>query len=165
MYSLPNDAPGKLKNLLIRWQDVAKHHPPTTDDLRFDDLVGEHSGLMLIEPVLFAEELRDLKHLRVGPEHALRTGAQLEGKLYSQFLNPKVLTRMLAVYAAVPKTGEPHYWQRMDNVYGAPPTEFCRLLLPLHDTSGNTDCLLASLVWKGDALATVSQDDLTSIAS
>lgn len=153
MYTLPKDAPGELRKLLKRWQDIAKHHRPKQSDLSFDDMVGEHPGLMLVEPVRSDERIVDLNHLRVGPAHLRRTGAQLEGKLYSQTLYPKVLDRMIAVYRSVLETGEPHYWQRINGVYGAPPIEFCRLLLPLYDDHGKAECLIGSWVWNNDLLA------------
>lgn len=165
MYTLPSDAPSKLKNLLKRWQDVAKDHPPTQRDLPFDGLVGEHPGLMLVEPVTSDKGITDLNHVRAGPAHVLHTGAKLQGKFYSQTLSPKVFERMVAVYRAVLETGEPHYWQRINGVYGAPPVEFSRLLLPLYDDRGEAECLIGSWVWKDDLPATVSQSDLAQSAN
>lgn len=165
MYTLPSDAPSRLNKLLKRWQDVAKHHPPTRDDLSFDDLVADHPGLMLIEPVWSGNGITDLNHLRVGPEHALRTGGQLQGRLYSQTLDQKVHERMVAVYRTVLETGEPHYWQRINGVYGAPPVEFSRLLLPLYDDHGQPECLIGCWVWKDDLPANMSQDKLGPMVS
>lgn len=162
MYTLPEDAPGKLKDLLNYWQRTARHHPPTQRDLAFDDLVVEHPGLMLIEPLLSDKGKIDLKHARVGPAHLRQTGTTLEGKLYSQILNPAVLDRMIAVYQTVLETGEPHYWQRINGVFGAPPDEFSRLLLPLYDSSGTAECLIGSWVWKDDEAATAPPDAVAS---
>ncbi|NNE21453.1 MAG: hypothetical protein HKN11_02475 [Rhizobiales bacterium] len=156
MYTLPNDAPDRLVVLLKYWQNTADHHPPTQHDLSFDELVDEHPGMMLIELVRSDDRGLDLKHVRVGPAHFRHTGQQLEGKLYSQTLYPKVLDRMIAVYQAVLETGEPHYWQRINGVFGAPPVEFSRLLLPLYDDEGNAHCLIGSWVWKDDEAVTAS---------
>lgn len=112
--------------------------------------------MMLIELVRSDDRGLDLKHVRVGPAHFRHTGQQLEGKLYSQTLYPKVLDRMIAVYQAVLETGEPHYWQRINGVFGAPPVEFSRLLLPLYDDEGNAHCLIGSWVWKDDEAVTSS---------
>ena len=114
--------------------------------------------MMLIEPVRSAEGLVDLMHVRVGPAHRAHTGAELEGKLYSETLDAKTFNRMIAVYRTVLETGEPHYWERIDGVYGAPPVEFCRLLLPLYDPQGEAECLLGSWVWKDEELAETNSD-------
>lgn len=148
MYTLPDDAPEKLVSLLERWQRISNQHPPTQHDLAFDDFVDEHPGLILVEPVWRGNDLLDLKYVQVGPEHDARNRKPLKGLLYSEALHARVLGRHVRAYGEVFTTGEPHYWEITNTVYGAPPQQWVRLLLPLYDEAGNAVMFLGSCVWK-----------------
>ena len=43
-------------------------------------------------------------------------------------------------------TGKPQYWEFVNSLYGSPPVEYSRLLLPLYNEAGQVICLLGSWV-------------------
>ena len=147
--NLPSDAPDKLTAFLARWQEIATTRTPTLADMAFEDLVGENPGLALIEPDWSSGSL-DFRYIKVGPEHAQRTGKQLEGKVFTKKLYPDAARRAIAAYRDVLNSGEPQYWELMNSVFGSPPIEYVRLLLPLHDDAGKVVAIIGNWVWKDD---------------
>ncbi len=147
LYQLPNDAPDKLVNLLAKWQATSKKHLPTEGDLPFKKLVAEHPGLMTVEPILGDGKLIDLRFVLVGPEHDKRNGVPVSGVLFSEALHAGVMRRHVRVYSQVLESGEPHYWEITNTIYGAPPQQYVRLLLPIYDKAGVMISFLGSCVW------------------
>ncbi|MGI9292991.1 MAG: hypothetical protein ACR2PS_03335 [Pseudomonadales bacterium] len=133
--------------LLERWQDVSNRHPPTKNELVFDELVFQHPGLFLSEPVWNGDDLVDLRYEKVGPEHDARNGRTVQGLFYSEALHARIWPRSVRAYSEVLKTGEPHYWEIINTAYGAPPQRYVRLLLPLYDAHGRAASFLGSRVW------------------
>lgn len=147
MYTLPDDAPGCLVSLLEHWQSVSRKHPPTQTDFMFDELVAARGGLFLAEPVKRQDGQDDVRYIRVGPEHQVHSRRELSNGSFSDTTHPNMLTRVIDSYIQVMQTGQPQYWEFVNTVYGSPPVEVQRLLLPLYDDKGVFDCFLGECIW------------------
>ena len=104
---LPEDVPVALVSLLALWRDISIRRIPTLDDLVFDDLLGAHPGLFLVDPVQNCDDRFDLKLRRTGPELAKRIGQNLDGALASQTLGPHFTDRLARIVPQMIETGEP----------------------------------------------------------
>jgi len=151
-YVLPEDAPSEIAELLERWKRVCKQHPPTQVDLSFDELVVEYPGLFLVDPTPELDGSLDPIFVRAGPECKKRIRKDMEGLPYSRSINPRVLAQVNRIYPHIIATGEPHYWEITNALYGAPPQQYHRLLLPLYDAGGSASHLLGLCIWIDDQL-------------
>ncbi|MGI9357307.1 MAG: hypothetical protein ACR2PF_19395 [Rhizobiaceae bacterium] len=151
-YSLPNDAPSDLLELLERWKHVWKQHPPTQRDFLFDELVVEYPGLFLVDPSPERDGDFDPIFVRAGPECKKRIRNDMEGLPYSRSINPRVFAQVKRIYPQIIETGEPHYWEITNAFFGVPPQQYYRLLLPIYDSGERVSRLLGICVWVGDKI-------------
>ncbi len=145
---LPERAPQQLHKLLEHWNALSQTRPPREPDFPFDDLVKAHPGLILLKPEWDKKGNLDLRYIRVGPEHNRRNQTEIEGELCSQMLYPHQFDRFVEVYGEVMESGRPHYWEIANTVFGTPPQEYVRLLLPLYDDEGRFAAFLGDCVWQ-----------------
>lgn len=147
MFTLPDDAPTSLADLLSKWLDISQSHKPTKSDLRFDELVKEHGGLFWVERTDESPLDFDLRFIATGPEVKKRNRDELDGKLYSEVLSPRAFSYVPGIFGNSLYTGTPHYWDITSVEYGKEAVWYRRLLLPLFDYQGLAVSLLGCIVW------------------
>ncbi|MEO9651911.1 MAG: hypothetical protein ABJ360_25115 [Roseobacter sp.] len=147
MYTLPDDAPDILHELLQMWHEVSKDHKPSKRDLPFDDLVGEHPGLFWVERTDQSPMDFDLRFIKAGPEVLRRNKPGALEAVFSEILSANTFSFIPDIFGGCLRNGEPHYWEIIASEYGKLPLRYQRLVLPLFDEAGVAVSLLASSVY------------------
>lgn len=153
MYTLPQDAPDRLRALLAQWHDIAKDHKPTKWDLSFDALLSDHPGLFWVERTDESPHDFDLRLIKAGPEVIRRNKPGILEKKYSELLGENAFSYVPEIFGGCLSDGQPHYWDILSAEYGERATQYQRLLLPLFDDQGVAVSLLGSAVYSGEVAA------------
>ncbi|MEZ5811853.1 MAG: hypothetical protein R3D45_10620 [Rhizobiaceae bacterium] len=146
-FELPVTAHPSLSRLLDEWRQAWERRPPTTEDLSFDALIGDYPGLFLVDPGRRKRGKPDPLVIRAGPAIGERIKREIGGMHFSDLIHPQIRKRVNDVYAALMKTGRPHYWEMANTVFGSRPDRYHRLLLPLYSHDATIEYLLGCCAW------------------
>lgn len=143
---LPRHAPEALRRMLQIWCDIAQERRPVRADFPVDETTLR--GLAILVPCDQGGGARDYCFEYAGPEHTERTGRALTGASCSEVVHPWKLKHVIETYDEIFSSGEPHYWDFVNTINGAPPQAYSRLLLPLFDGAGNVEAAIGLWVWR-----------------
>lgn len=144
----PESAHPSLHDLYSRWFEFAKSgRIPTIDEMRYDELVAKYPSTLLVEVEKRAESPTRYCYARVGPEHKIVLGREIQGMSVDELVAPHQVEHFQNIYDRIVREARPHYWMRMNSLVGIEVRTFERLLVPVSRDGKTVDALIGLWVW------------------
>ncbi len=144
----PGSADPALHVLYERWAESMRGgRLPSARDMDVGALMEDHPGAALITVEPRGDGARRYVYSEVGPAHRAALGRDIRGYSIDELVAPQQVAYFESIYDKIVAEARPHYWMRMNTIFGSDLHTFERLIVPVADDGQNVDGLVGIWVW------------------